>query len=59
MNKKKKISEIVDFIEMTVMELLYGEDQIFIEAQREFYPKEINVLTNNKALPKTSNLLLL
>ena len=37
---------------MTVKELFYAEGQIFLQAQRESYPIEINVLTNNKPLPK-------
>ena len=57
MNKKKKLSETVDFNEMTVKEFCYAEDQIFLEAQRELYPKEINALAIKKPLPKTSNLL--
>ena len=57
MNKKEKMSETVDFKEMTVKEFCYAEDQIFLEAQRESCPNEINALTNNKTLPKTSNLL--
>ena len=51
------MSETVDFKEMTVKEFCYAEDQIFLEAQRESCPNEINALTNNKTLPKTSNLL--
>ena len=54
---KKKISQIVDFEEITVKELLYPENLISLEAQRELYPKEINALRNNKPLLKTSNLL--
>ena len=57
MNKKEKLLEAVDFKEMTVKEFCYAEDQIFLETQRESYPKEINALANNKALPKISNLL--
>ena len=60
MNKKKeKLSLTVDFKEVIVKEFLYLEDQIFLEALHEFYPKEINALRNNKPLLKTSNLLLL
>ena len=54
---KKKISQIVDFEEITVKELLYPENLISLEAQCELYPKEINTLRNNKPLLKTSNLL--
>ena len=57
MNKKEKLLEAVNFKEMTAKEFCYAEDQIFLEAQRESYPKEINALANNKALPKISNLL--
>ena len=39
MNKKGKLSLIVDFTKVTVKEFLYPEDQILLEAQREFYPK--------------------
>ena len=53
----KRLSKIVDFKEMTVMEIFNGEDQIFIEAWCDFYPREINALTSNKPLPKTNNLL--
>ena len=42
---------------MTVKEFCYAEDQIFLEARGESYPKEINALTNNKSLLKASNLL--
>ena len=56
MIKKEKLSETVDFKEMTVKEFCHVEDQIFLEAQRESYPKEINALTGKKIL-KTSNLL--
>ena len=42
MNKKEKLSEIVDFKKMTVKEQFYAEDQIFLEAQRESYAKETN-----------------
>ena len=60
MNKKKeKLSLTVDFKEVIVKEFLYLEDQIFLEALRELYPKEVNALRNNKPLLKTSNLLLL
>ena len=40
---------------MTVKELFYSEDQIFLGVQRESYMKEINDLTNNKS--ETRNLL--
>ena len=39
---------------MTV-EFCYAEDQIFLEAERESYQKEIKVSTNNNPLPITSN----
>ena len=35
MNKKEKLSEIVDFKEMTVKGHFYSGDQTFLEAQRE------------------------
>ena len=57
MNKQEKLSETVDFKEMTVKEFCYAEDQIFLEVQRKSYPQEINALKNNKPLPKPSNLL--
>ena len=57
MHKKEKLSEIVDFKEITVKEYFYAEDQIFLDTQCESYPKEINASTNNKPLLKTSNLL--
>ena len=41
MNKKEKLSEIVDFKEMNVKEVIYAEDQIFLEAQRELYPSKL------------------
>ena len=41
---------------MAVKELCYAEDQIFLKAQRESYPKEINALTKKKPLPKTRSL---
>ena len=53
----KRLSKIVDFKEVTVMEIFNGEDQIFIEAWCGLYPREINALTSNKPLPKTNNLL--
>ena len=56
MSKKKKLSETIDFNETTVKQFCYSEDQIFLEAQRESYPKEISPLRNNKPLPKTNNL---
>ena len=40
MNKKEKLSETVDFRKMTVKEPFCCEDQIFVEALRELYPKE-------------------
>ena len=38
----KRLSKIVDFKEMTVMEIFNGEDKIFIEAWCDLYPREIN-----------------
>ena len=37
MNKKGKLSEIVDFKEMTVREFFFAENHVFLEAQRESY----------------------
>ena len=42
---------------MTVKEFFQAEDEIFLEAQLESYPKEFNNLNNEKSLLKTSNLL--
>ena len=53
----KRLSKIVDFKEMTVMEIFNGEDKIFIEAWCDLYPRDINALTINKPLPKSNNLL--
>ena len=59
MDKKKRFSETVDFRQITVKEPFYCEDQIFVKALRELYPKKANTWRNNKPLPKTINLLLL
>ena len=42
MDKKKKFSETVDFRQITVKEPFYCEDQIFVKALRELYPKKAN-----------------
>lgn len=42
---------------MVVYESFHAKDQIFLEAQRDSYLKEINVLTNNKPLLKTRKLM--
>ena len=55
MNKKGTLT--VDFKVITVKEFLYPEDHMFIEAQSELYPKDINALRNSKPLLKTNNLL--
>ena len=48
MNKKGTLT--VDFKVITVKEFLYPEDHMFIEAQSELYPKDINALRNSKPL---------
>ena len=41
MNRREKFSEIVDFKEMNVKEVFSTEDWIFLEAQRELFPRKL------------------
>lgn len=58
MKKKERFSEVVNFKEMTVKEFFYAEAGFFRSSAWIvlLFRKEINVLTNNKPLPKTKEL---
>ena len=56
-SKKKKLCETVGFQQMTANGCSCSEDQIFVEAQYELYPKDPTAWRSNKPLPKTIILL--
>ena len=55
-NVKRNLPEKIDFRQLTVGEIKTAEHQIIVQAQREYYHKELNSLRNNKLLLKNSTL---